>query len=116
MELHKLSAQGEPKPRTFDLLRRRAHLAELLEDLFLILCGNTDPRVADRDLHRPILWHCADFNAPTLGRELDRIGQEVQNDLTDLALIPLNLSQPLIDVGMKCDRSTPGPLSDQHQR
>src|SRR5262245_24686272 len=116
VQLDELPTQRQSQPGAFYLLRRRPHLTEFLEHFLLILWGNTNPRVADRDLHRPILWHCADFNAPTLGRELDRIGQEVQNDLTDLALIPLNLSQPLIDVGMKCDRSTPGPLSDQHQR
>src|SRR5262252_5280268 len=47
VEFHKLPAQGQPQPRALDLLRRRPHLAELLEDLLLIFGSNTDPCVAD---------------------------------------------------------------------
>src|SRR5262249_21463386 len=51
MQLHKLPAQGKPKPGALDLLRGRPHLAELLEDIFLVLWGDTNAGVADRDLH-----------------------------------------------------------------
>src|SRR5215831_21145007 len=59
VEFYKLPAQGEPESRTLNLLRRRPHLAELLEDFLLILRGDADPGVADRDLRESILWHCA---------------------------------------------------------
>src|SRR5262249_49695775 len=67
-------------PRALNLFRGRPHLTELLEDLLVILRGDTDPRVGDRDLYQPILWHCTDINPPTLRRELDRIRQQVQHD------------------------------------
>src|SRR5215831_9714884 len=103
VELHKLPAQGEPQPRALDLLCGRPHLTELLEDLLLILWGDADPGVADGNLHEPILWHCAHFNASTFRRELDRIRQEVQDNLPDLAFVGLNLASPLIDACLKRD-------------
>src|SRR5262249_40353325 len=51
MELHKLTAEGEPQPGAFHLLARRPRLTELLEDLLLVLSGNADRRVADRYLN-----------------------------------------------------------------
>src|SRR5262245_40057273 len=63
VEFHKLPAQGEAQPRALDLLRGRPHLAELLEDLLLILRGDADSRVGDRDLHESILRHCAHIDA-----------------------------------------------------
>src|SRR5215831_8656564 len=103
VQLDELPTQGQPEPRALYLLRRRAHLLELLEDLLLILRGDADPSVADRYLHESVPWHRTDINAPTLRRELDRIRQEVQDDLTELSLVCLNLAQPVIDVGMQCD-------------
>src|SRR5262245_1643369 len=47
VQFHKLPAQGEPEARALYLLGCRPHLAELLEDLFLILGGDADPGVAD---------------------------------------------------------------------
>src|SRR5262245_16659296 len=73
MKLHKLPAQGKPQPRALHLLGRCPRLPELLEDLLLILRGDAYTRVADRDLHESIPWHCANVDAPTLRGELDRI-------------------------------------------
>src|SRR5262249_45068786 len=75
VQLDELPTQGQPQPSAFHLLVRRSHLAELLEHCLLILRGDADPGVADRDLDQPVLWHCAHFDVPTLRRELDRIGQ-----------------------------------------
>src|SRR5215471_3557013 len=98
VEFHKLPAEGEPQPRAFHLLRRRADLAELLEDLLLILRGNTHPGVADGYLHGPVPWRRSDLDPPALGRELDRVRQQVQDHLTDLALVRLNLAQSGINI------------------
>src|SRR5215510_870974 len=43
VQFHKLSTQGEPEPRALDFLRSCPHLAELLEDLLLILGGDAVP-------------------------------------------------------------------------
>src|SRR5262245_50707279 len=103
MQFHKLPAQGEPQPRALHLLRRRSHLAELLEHFLLILWSDADSRVADGDLHKSILWLSADINPPTFGRELDRIRQQVQDDLPDLALIRLDLAKAGIEACVKRD-------------
>src|SRR5215468_9026237 len=103
VEFYKLPAQGEPESRTLNLLRRRPHLAELLEDFLLILRGDADPGVADRDLRESILWHCADVDAPTFWRELDRVRQQIEDDLPHLPLVRLNLAKPVVDVRMKSD-------------
>src|SRR5215475_3106501 len=103
VQLDELPTQSQPQASAFHLLGRRPHLAELLKDLLLVLGSDTDPSVADRDLHESILRHCADFNPPALVRELDGIREKVQDDLTDLALVRLNLAKPVIDVRMKRD-------------
>src|SRR5262249_20627632 len=77
VEFHELPAQGEPQPRALYLHRRRPHLAELLEHFLLILWGNADPGVCDRDLHESILWYGAYFNPTTLRGELDGVRQQV---------------------------------------
>src|SRR5262245_33046952 len=100
MQLDELPAQGEPQPRPLHLLVCRPHLAELLKHCLLILWGDSDARVGNRDLGVSILGHCTDINAPTLWRELDRVRQQVQNDLSDLAFISLNVTKLLIDVCM----------------
>src|SRR5262249_55683474 len=70
VEFHELPAQGEAEPRALDLLCGCAHLAELLEDLLLILRSNANPGIADRDLHEAILGHCAHVDPPTIGVNL----------------------------------------------
>lgn len=59
-------------------------LLELLEDFLLILGSNADSGVADGYLNASVLRHCRDFDPPTFGRELDRVRQEVQDDLSNL--------------------------------
>src|SRR5262249_35728835 len=86
VKLDKLAAQGEPSPRTLPLLGCRAHLAELLEDFLLILGSDADSGVADRDLHESILRHRPEIDPAPLWRELDRVRQQVQDDLPDLPL------------------------------
>src|SRR5262245_49704549 len=43
VQLGELATQRQPQPGAFHLLRRRPHLAELLEHLVLILESNTNP-------------------------------------------------------------------------
>src|SRR5262245_32573798 len=94
VQLDELPTEGQPQPRTLHLLLRRPHLPELLEDLLLIFQSDANPGISDRDLHEAIPWHCAHIDPPTLRRELDRIGQKVQNNLADLPFVRLNLAQP----------------------
>src|SRR5205807_3598643 len=73
VELDELPAEGQPKARSLRFLLRRPHLAELFEDLLLIVRRDADPGVADGDLHKSILWHRANVDTPSLRGELDRI-------------------------------------------
>src|SRR5262245_61864645 len=103
VQLDELPAQGQPQASALHLLVCRSHLTELLKHCLLILWGDSDARVGNRDLDVSILGHCADINAPTFWRELDRVRQQVQHDLANLAFIGLNLAKLLIDVCMKGD-------------
>src|SRR5262245_56256567 len=92
VQLDELPTEGQPQPGALHLLLRRPHLPELLEHRFLILRRDADAGVADRDLDQTVLWHRAHLDAPALRRELDRIRQQIQDDLSDLALVGLNLA------------------------
>src|SRR5262249_62315033 len=85
------------------------------KDLLLILWGDADSGVSDRNLRESILGHGTDVDAPTFRRELDRIRQQVQDDLPDLAFVRLNLAKPGVDVCVKSDRPSPRTFTHQHQ-
>jgi hypothetical protein len=70
-------------------------LAELLEHLLLVLRGYANARVADRDLYASILGRGLYFDLSTLRRELDRVGEQIEEDLSNLAFIRLNLAQSI---------------------
>src|SRR4030095_16124133 len=97
MQLDELPRQGQPEPRALHLLCCRPHLSKLLEDRLLILGGDAHPGVGSRDLYRPVDRRGPDLDPTPLGRELDRIGEQVQDDLTDLPLVRPNLAQSLVD-------------------
>jgi len=54
---------------------------------------------------------CAPFR-----RELDRIRQQVQHDLTDLPLVRLNLAKVGVHSRVQSDVTASGPLTDESQR
>src|SRR4030095_8583783 len=77
--------------------------------------GDANPGIADRDLDQPVLWRGRNLDPPTLRRELDGVGQQVEDDLTDLPLVRLNLAQPLVNAQVEGDAPSPNPLADQSQ-
>src|SRR4029453_9170545 len=86
VELDELPAQRETEPCPFRLLLGGPDLAELLEHRRLIFGRDADPRVGDRHLDGSVAQHSSDCDPSALGRELDRIRQQVQLDLPDLSL------------------------------
>ena len=74
-----------------------------------------DARVGHGDLDHPVDRRRPDLDPPALRRELDRIGQQVQDHLPDLPLVGADLLQPLIDGQAQCDATPPGPLAHQGQ-
>src|SRR5215471_9364113 len=75
VQLDELPTQSQSESSALHLLVCRPHLPELLEDRLLILEGDADAGIADRDLDEPVRWHGPDLDPPTCRRELDRIGQ-----------------------------------------
>src|SRR4030095_17152341 len=82
VELDELAVESQPEPGALRLLVRRPDLAELLEDLLLILGRDPDAGVADRDLHPLIPGDGRDFDPAALRREVDRAREELQLHLT----------------------------------
>jgi len=56
-----------------------------------------------------------EFDPAALARERDRIGEQVQDDLSDPPLVGPNLPQPLIDIHPQGDGPSSRPLENQHQ-
>src|SRR4030088_2226384 len=96
MELDELPGERQPESRALDLLVRRPHLPELLEDRLLILGRDADPGIRHGHLGDLVTHPGANVDLAPLGGELPGIGQEVKEHLLDLALVPANLPQPLI--------------------
>src|SRR5262245_52493956 len=116
MQLDELPAQSEPQASALCLLVRSAYLLELFEHRVLIFRCNTDPRIPHRNLNRSLTGPSGDLDATALGRELDGIGEQIQNHLPSLPLIRLNLPQPFIAVCVQADSPSSSPLPNQGQR
>src|SRR5262245_60750398 len=64
------------------------YLVEALEDLVLLLRRDSDPRVPDLHVQRPVLPPChAHPHPPSLAIELDGVGEQVDEDLGDFPSI-----------------------------
>src|SRR5262245_22804481 len=75
-------------------------LLELPEDPFLVVCGDTGPRVRHRHEHLSVLPRRRDDDASPPWRELDRVREQVEDDLLDAALVTVDE----IDVGSELER------------
>ena len=72
-------------------------LAELLEDRLPILLGDADPGILDLDDHEPALGAGPEGDAAPLGRELDGVGEQVVEDLPQLARVLAHQRDRLVD-------------------
>src|SRR5439155_11201824 len=116
MEFDELPGEREPKSGALDLLVCRPNLPELLEDRLLILRRDADPRVADCYLDEAVLQPGADVDPSPFGRELQGVGQEVQEHLLHLSLVTTDDPQTLFDGASKPDPAPACPFSDEDQR
>ena len=89
-------ANGEAQSRSL-LQMGRANLLELLEDPLQVSRRDADAVVTDAD-HRSSLSHGGHDDMTTFRRELQRIGQEVEQYLFDLPLVRVNHSDPRVDI------------------
>src|SRR5262245_31010213 len=115
VQLDELSGERQPEPGALDLLRGGTHLPELLEDRLVILGGDTDARVDDRDLDDGALDGGSYVDLTTLRRELDRVGEQVQEHLLHLALVTLEHADLVIDRPAERDVAPARALPDEDQ-
>src|ERR1700730_5681143 len=115
VELDELPGEGQPEPRALNLLLCRPDLSKLLEDRLLVLRRDAYPGVRDSNLGDLVMHPDADVNPAPLWGELQGVGQEVQKDLLDLALVALNRPKPFIYRVPERDPPPGRPLSHQDQ-
>src|SRR5262245_60009964 len=116
MELDELAGERQSEPGALDLLVRCPYLPELLEDHFLVFLRDAHPGVLHRDLSHAIVHHGPDVDPASLGRELQRIGEKVQQHLLDLALVGSDRTEALVDRSTERDPSATRALSHEGQR
>ena len=86
MELHEVAHDGESQAETPMVAGRAGiRLAEALEDARQELPANAHPRVAHHDPRLRAAALEAELDAPPVGRELDRIGEQVRGHLLEPA-------------------------------
>jgi hypothetical protein len=96
-ERRELAAERQPEARALHAaLQRARHLRELLEHHLEVLEGDADARVRHRERDRAAVRVEArgDLDRPAF-RELERVRDEVAKDLRDLALVGVELAEPL---------------------
>lgn len=104
MELHELLRQCQPQSGPLNLVRIiRADLAELFKYFWLVFGRDPDPGIADGDFYCPVHPPGIDPDSAAFGRELHRVGQQVQEYLLDLALIPDIFAKPFVNVEINRD-------------
>src|SRR6476660_667447 len=99
MQLNKFLCQRKPQPSAFFLVSIIAtHLAKLFKDHRLFSWWDTDTGIAHRDLCTVLGFVGVDADSPSLGSELHCIGQEIDKNLFDLALITDVFPEPIVHV------------------
>src|SRR5262245_18791588 len=113
MQLNELPGQGQSEPGPLDLLVRRPHLPELLEDRLLVLGCDTYASVSDGDLGHAVVDRSADVDPAALGCELEGIGEQVQEDLFHFALVAADHAHAVVDGPPQPDPAPAHPLTDE---
>src|SRR5713101_6925452 len=116
VELHEPPCKREPETGPLVLPRQvGTHLAERLEDLRLVLGRDPGPRVAHRYFDYGVLQDGLDVNPPALLRELDRVGEEVEYHLSNLALVGDEIVEAFVHRQAECDAVAGRTLAQKGQ-
>src|SRR5437667_10891001 len=85
VQLDELPGEWQAKPRAFRTLSGAGpvSLLELLEDQLLVLGGDARAGIPDRDLYHAVGDLGRDVDHLPGGRELHRVRQQVEHDLTN---------------------------------
>src|SRR5712692_10892103 len=115
VQLDELATERQAQAGPFLLRRARPDLAELLEDDALIFRGDTNPGVPHRYLHTSVPRRRLNRDPTPFRGELDRIRQEIQQDLLDLPLIRLDRGHSSVNHDIQYQLVAHGALADQDQ-
>src|SRR5262245_8848462 len=80
--------------------------------------GRSHPGIRDRNLSHALVHPSLDLDPTSVGRELERVGQEVQDHLLHLALVTMNHtdSVTVADNLPQSDSPTRGALTHEGER
>src|SRR6266536_1880861 len=88
-----------------------AYLAKFLEDPCLILRGDPDAGVTDRNLHRTISLLGVNSDPSSFRGELHCVGKQVEKNLFDLAFVAGEVAKSLVNCNVKIDAVLGGSLT-----
>src|SRR5712692_9505213 len=112
VQLDQALRQRQPEAGAGFLAAPRFRLHELLEDPCLISERDPNSCVFDRHLDLAVHPDGADVDVTAVRRELHRVGQEVVQDLAELALVSLDLADIGVDRHRDSDRVLRRALAD----
>src|SRR5207302_11457129 len=114
VQLDELPGERQPEPRAFVLAGGAdADLTELLEDRPLVFRCDADAGVADGDFDGTVGRRRSEPDPPAGGGELDRVGEEVEDDLLDLSLVANGGAEAAVDGEVEGDAVAGGGFADQ---
>jgi hypothetical protein len=113
VELDDPLGQGEPEPGALGRGRLAAALLERLEDPLAVLGSDPGPGVGDGDQHLAPVGQRPHVDPSTVGGELHRVGEQVDDDLLDPELVRLNQPDLGGHVQTQGDAVPAGPLPHQ---
>ena len=114
MQLDEPLRQREAETRSLALLDARLGLLELLEDPLVILGGDAGAGVGHRDAHLAVDLRRAHVDRPARGRELHGVREQVEDHLSDPALVALTRSTSGSAASATLDAVLRRPLAHHH--
>src|SRR5919109_5539282 len=90
VELDETLGKGEAETGALALLHADIGLVKLLEDPLSFLGDDARTRVGHRHPHFAVDTRRGDDDAASLRRELDRVREQVEDDLADAALVAVD--------------------------
>src|SRR5215475_15787948 len=115
MQLNELPGQGQSEPGSLDLLVCCAYLPELIEDRLLILRGDAHAGVGDGDLGHAVAHGAAHVDPAALRRELEGVGEQVQEDLLHLAFVAPDQAHAVVNSPAHPDPAPARPLTHESE-
>src|SRR5678816_1718507 len=116
VQFDELATERQAQTGALLLRRARSDLTELLEDDPLIFRGDANPGVPDRYLDTSVSLCRLNSDPAAFRRKLNRIRQEVQQDLLDLPLIRPDCGHSGVNRDVQYQRAMRGALADEGQR